>query len=122
MTKIILRMLGISISILLFVLVVCGLYRIGISCYDFGYRVYTETAMQEDSDASVLVQITEDMGASDLAKLLEEKQLVRDDKLFLLQEKLYGYSPIPGVYTLSPSMTPAQLMEGMTPEETEEQS
>ena len=117
MTKVVLRMLSISITVLLGVLVVCGLYRIGIQCYDFGYRVYTEPAVSEGDHTDVLVQITEDMEERDLAVLLEEKHLVRDSKLFFLQEKLYGYKLVPGVYTLNPSMTPSELMAGMTPEE-----
>lgn len=117
MTKVVLRMLSISITVLLGVLVVCGLYRIGIQCYDFGYRVYTEPAVSEGDHTDVLVQITEDMDEKDLAVLLEEKQLVRDSKLFFLQEKLYGYKLVPGVYTLNASMTPSELMAGMTPEE-----
>ncbi len=121
MTKVVLRVLGISISVLLGVLVVCGLYRLGIQCYDFGYRVYTEPAVSESDHTDVLVQITGDMDEKDLAELLEEKHLVRDSRLFFLQEKLYGYKPVPGVYTLSPSMTPAELMAGMTPEEPAEE-
>ena len=113
MTKVVLRMLSISIT----VLVVCGLYRIGIQCYDFGYRVYTEPAVSESDHTDVLVQITEDMDAKDLADVLEEKHLVRDSRLFFLQEKLSGYKLVPGVYTLNPSMTPSELMKGMTPEE-----
>lgn len=120
MAKVVLRMLSISITVLLGVLVVFGLYRIGIQCYDFGYRVYTEPAVSESDHTDVLVQITEDMDAKALADLLEEKHLVRDSRLFFLQEKLSGYKPVPGVYTLSPSMTPAELMAGMTPEETSE--
>ncbi len=117
MTKIVLRMLSISITVLLGVLVVCGLYKIGIQCYDFGYRVYTEPAVSENDHTDVLVQITEDMDARDLADLLEEKKLVRDSRLFFLQEKLSGYKPMPGVYTLNPSMTASELMAGMTPSE-----
>ncbi len=121
MTKIILRTLRISIGILLGILVVCGLYRIGIGCYEFGYRVYTEPAVSETDDTPVLVQITDTTDAKDLAKLLEEKHLIRDDRLFYLQEKLYGYSPVAGIYKVSATMTPAELMAAMTPEETSEE-
>jgi len=110
-------MLSISTTVLLGVLVVCGLYKIGIQCYDFGYRVYTEPAVSESDHTDVLVQITEDMDAKDLADLLEEKKLVRDSRLFFLQEKLSGYKLVPGVYTLNPSMTASELMAGMTPAE-----
>lgn len=116
MTKVVLRMLSISISVLFCVLVVCGLYRIGLQCYDFGYRVYTEPAVSADDHTDVLVQITDGMSTTDLAKLLEEKGLVRDYRLFLIQEKLMGFKLQAGAYKVSPSMTPSELMKAMTPE------
>lgn len=116
MTKVVLRMLSISISVLFCVLVVCGLYRLGLQCYDFGYRVYTEPAVSEHGGADVLVQITDDMDAAGLAKVLEDKGLVRDWRLFFIQEKLMGYKPQNGAYTVSPSMRPSELMEALTPE------
>lgn len=116
MTKVVLRMLSISISVLFCVLVVCGLYRIGLQCYDFGYRVYTEPAVSADDHTDVLVQITDGMSTTDLAKLLEEKGLVRDYRLFFIQEKLMGFKLQAGAYKVSPSMTPTELMKAMTPE------
>ena len=74
MTKIVMRVLSISITVLLGVLVVCGLYQIGLSCYDFGYRVYTEPAVSQDKGTEQIVQITEEMGTKDLAELLEEQE------------------------------------------------
>ena len=120
MTKIVMRVLSISITVLLGVLVVCGLYQIGLSCYDFGYRVYTEPAVSQAEGTEQLVQITEDMGTKDLAELLEEKGLVRDDRLFYVQAKLSGFDLIPGVYKVSTSMTARELMAAMTPVTQEE--
>ncbi len=116
MTKVVLRMLSISISVLFGVLVICGLYRLGLQCYDFGYRVYTEPAVSEQGGKDVLVQITDDMDAAELAKVLEDKGLVRDWRLFFIQEKLMGYKPQNGAYTVSTSMRPSELMAAMTPE------
>ena len=97
MTKVVLRVLSVSITVLLGVLVVCGLYQIGLKCYDFGYRVYTEPAVSKGDGVDVLVQITEDMGTDEIAELLEEKGLVRDARLFYLQAKLSGFKKEPGV-------------------------
>lgn len=120
MAKVVLRVLSISITVLFGVLVVCGLYQIGLKCYDFGYRVYTEPAVSQGSGTDALVQITDDMGTSELADLLEEKGLVRDARLFYLQAKLAGFKLKPGVYTVNTSMTASELMEAMTPSEEEE--
>lgn len=120
MTKIVLRVLSISITVLLSVLVVCGLYQIGLRCYDFGYRVYTEPAVSKGEGVDVLVQITDDMGTMEIAELLEEKGLVRDARLFYLQAKLAGYKGKTGVYKVNTSMTARELMAALVPPEEEE--
>lgn len=120
MTKVVLRVLSISISVLFGVLVVCGLYQIGLRCYDFGYRVYTEPAVSQDGGTDALVQITDDMGTGELAELLEEKGLVRDARLFYVQAKLAGFKLEPGVYTVNTSMNAREMMAAMTPTEEEE--
>lgn len=120
MTKVVLRVLSISISVLFGVLVVCGLYQIGQRCYDFGYRVYTEPAVSQDDGTDALVQITDDMGTGELAELLEEKGLVRDARLFYVQAKLAGFKLEPGMYTVNTSMTAREMMAAMTPPKEEE--
>lgn len=124
MTKVVMRVLSISLTVLICVLVVCGLYQIGLNCYDFGYRVYTEPAVSQDQGKEKLVQITETMDTKDLADSLEEKGLVRDAKLFYVQAKLAGFDLQPGVYQVSTSMTARELMDAMTPvvEEAEEEA
>ncbi|MDD7641079.1 MAG: aminodeoxychorismate lyase [bacterium] len=119
MAKVVMRVLSISITVLFCVLVVCGLYQVGLKCYDFGYRVYTEPAVSEGKGTEQIVQITEDMGTKELAELLEEKGLVRDNRLFYLQAKLSGFDLEPGVYKVSTAMTARELMAAMTPVEEE---
>ena len=119
MTKVVMRVLSISITVLFCVLVVCGLYQVGLKCYDFGYRVYTEPAVSQDGGTETLVQITEDMGTKELAATLEEKGMVRDQRLFYFQAKLSGFKLEPGVYKVSSAMTARELMAAMTPAEEE---
>jgi UPF0755 protein len=59
-----------------------------------------------------MVLVKEDMSQKEIAEMLEEKGLVRDSRLFLLQLKLSAYSGklIPGVYTLNTSMEPKEMM------------
>ena len=119
MAKVVMRVLSISITVLFCVLVVCGLYQIGLKCYDFGYRVYTEPAVSQGDGTEKIVQITEDMTTKGLAELLEEKGLVGDARLFYFQAKLSGFDLQPGVYKVSASMTARELMAAMTPTEEE---
>lgn len=120
MTKVVMRVLSISVTVLFCVLVVCGLYQVGLKCYDFGYRVYTEPAVSQGDGTDMIVQITEDMGTKELADLLQEKGLVRDARLFFVQAKLAGFKLQPGVYKVSTSMTARELLTAMTPVEEEE--
>jgi UPF0755 protein len=80
--------------------------------YEFGYRVFTETAIDEAPGKDVMVLVKEDMSQKEIAEMLEEKGLVRDSRLFLLQLKLSAYSGklVPGVYTLNTSMEPKEMM------------
>ena len=119
MAKVVMRVLSISITVLFCVLVVCGLYQVGLKCYDFGYRVYTEPAASQGQGTEQIVQITEDMGTKELAELLEEKGLVRDARLFFFQAKLSGFDLQPGVYKVSTAMAARELMAAMTPVEEE---
>lgn len=115
MMKVVLRILNVSITILCGVLIVCALYYVGLSSYNFGYRVYTEPAVAEGNGQSMLVQVTDDMSLKMLAEVLEEKGLIRDAKLFYLQATLCKFEPGMGSYKLKTSMTASQMMETMTP-------
>lgn len=88
---------------------------LGTTGYDFGYRVFTEAAIDNPPGKDVLVQVSEDTSERELGKILEEKGLVRDSRLFYLQLKLSAYSGkiIPGVYTLNTSMTPKEMIVAM---------
>lgn len=119
MAKIVMHVVSISITVLFCVLVVCGLCRVGLKSYDFGYRVYTEPAVSQGKGTEQIVQIKEDMGTKELAELLEEKGLVQEARLFYLQAKLSGFDLQPGVYKVSTSMTARELMAAMTPAEEE---
>lgn len=112
----------IAFSVMVVLLIVYGgvhLCRVG---YDYGYRLFTEPAVDEAPGTDMMVQVKADMSASDIAEMLEEKGLVRDSSLFCIQMKLSSFDKKikPGVYTLNTSMKPKELMAAMVPrEETE---
>lgn len=128
MNKIVFRFVSISFSVLIFLLIVIGLIKAGTYCYDFGYRIFTEGAVEAAPGRDVVVQITEDMSGLDIGGELEEKGLINDKLLFFVQLKLSAYADDinPGVYTLNTSMEPREMMEAMSLEkedtETEEES
>lgn len=124
LNKVVFKFVSISFSILVALLVVVGLVELGSYCYDFGYRVFTETPVDEAPGKDVVVSVTADMSEHDIGKMLEEYGLVRDGNLFLAQLKLSAYSGDlkPGVYTLNTSMTGKDMilvMAAETEEDTE---
>ena len=106
-------------TILIILVVIFGTIRMCRTGYDYGYRLFTETAVDEAPGRDILVQVDDDMSAGEIGKALEERGLIRDAKLFWLQLKLSAYSKRikPGMYTLNTSMTPKEMMIAMSPQE-----
>ena len=106
------RFVRIAFSLLVVLIVVYIGVRLCVTSYDFGYRVFTEEAMDSGEGEDVLIQIKEGMSGYDIGAALEEKGLVRNARLFSIQLVLFEYadSMEPGVYTLSTSMSPKEIM------------
>ena len=119
--KLVLRFVSISFSVLVILLVLIGFVKVGTYCYDFGYRIFTEEAIDEEPGRDVVIQITDDMSGMDIAKELENKGLIQDARLFYVQLKVSAYSKKinPGVYTLNTSMQARDMMVVMSKEQEE---
>lgn len=117
--KLVLRFVSISFSVLVILLVLIGFVKVGTYCYDFGYRIFTEEAIDEEPGRDVIVQITDDMSGMDIAKELKDKGLIQDARLFYVQLKVSAYSKKinPGVYTLNTSMQARDMMVEMSKEQ-----
>ena len=115
-SKIVLKIVGTMLSLLITVLVVVGLFRAGEWAYGFGYRVFTESAVESAPGTDKSVTISSDMSAKEIGNLLEEKGLIRDANLFVAQLKLSSYADDlkSGTYTLNTSMTAKEMMQVMS--------
>ncbi len=113
--KTLFRIIKIASTVLVVLVVVVGTLRASMVAFDFGYRVFTEPAIEEKPGTSVVVTIEESMEAMDIAECLFENGLVRDANLFWLQYQLSAYKSdiLPGTYALNTSMTPKELMVEM---------
>ena len=122
--KAVFRFLNISVSVLIIVVVILGIYKLGHFAYSFGYRVFTEDSVDVAPGKDRVVLISGDMSGSDIGEVLEDKGLINDSKLFLAQLKLSAYSDDlkPGTYTLNTSMTTREMIAimGAGVEDTEE--
>lgn len=116
--KALFRFIKVAFTIMVILLVVYAFTRLGRTAYDFGYRVFTEPAMEKEPGRDVLVQVDTGTSGKELGETLENKGLVRDANLFTIQLKLSAYSHKlkPGVYTLNTSMSPKEMMVAMSTE------
>lgn len=108
-------MAGTVIKIAIGVLIVVGVYNLSAGAYDFGYRIFYETPIDEDPGYTITVSITDGKSVAEIGKILEEKGLIRDSRLFVFQEFFSSYHGDlkPGSYELSTAMTPDEMMGAM---------
>lgn len=114
-----LTVLSIALKIVIYAVIIMGVYRLGTMAFNYGHSIFDEEAV--DPKPGRTIEVTVEPGASvgEIAKLLEEKGLVEDWRLFYLQAKLSKYSDTmkSGPYTLSTAMLPSEMMAVMSGEE-----
>lgn len=107
------------VKIVAVVVIVMLIYKYALVAYDFGYRVFAEKPVSTPERAKTIsISITEDATAMDIGKVLEEKGLINDARLFFVQELLSGHHDElkPGIYELSSDMTPEEMIKVLTAE------
>lgn len=121
LNKVVLKFVHVSFSVLVALLVVVGLMKLGMFCYEFGYRMFTETAVDEAPGTDKEVTIPDGAGGYQIARQLKKEGLIRDEKLFFAQLKLSAYASKlkAGTYTLNTSMTSKEIMAFLASESTE---
>ena len=115
-SNLIMAVLGAIFRVVVAIAAVYIIYQGAILCYNYGYRIFTEPAVSAGEGRTVTVAITDDMSPKEIGQLFENKGLVRDARLFMLQYYLSEYvkDVKPGVFDLSTSMTAEEMMEAMT--------
>ena len=93
--------------------------------YEYGYRVFTEEPVSQGEGRTISVSVEEPVSAKDVGEMLEQRGLIRDANLFVIQELLSeNHGKIqPGIYDLSTAMTAEEMLDVMAanaPEEGEE--
>ena len=98
------------------------IYNGAMTCYDYGYRSFTETPVSAGEGRTITVAVTEEMSPTDIGELFQTKGLVRDARLFTLQYYLSEYRKDvePGIFDLSTSMTAEEMMAVMAGDGDEE--
>lgn len=116
-----LTVLSITLRIVVTALVAMLMMRLGEEAYRYGHSVFRTEALDPEPGRQVPVSIGKGDSVSDVSKLLEQKGLVEDWKLFYIQVRLSKYykTIVPGEYILTTAMAPKQMMavmSGISPE------
>ncbi len=105
--------------ILVIVLLITVIFFVVGKMYRFGYGLFSQEAVDEAPGKEVKVLITENMSNDTVAKLFEQKGLVKDASVFGIQIRFFtssSYKVMPGEYTLNTSMTPRELIKSICDE------
>lgn len=104
------------IKVIVIAVVVMFVFRTATTAYDFGYKVFADKPVSVSGGRTITVGIAESASVKDIAQMLEEKGLIEDAKLFVVQELLSAYHGeiLPGIYDLSTSMTAEEMLAVMS--------
>ncbi|MBD5500194.1 MAG: endolytic transglycosylase MltG [Lachnospiraceae bacterium] len=111
------------IKVVVVAAIVMFVLRTSTEAYNFGYKVFADEPVSASGGRTITVGIAEDADIKDIAEMLEEKGLIEDAKLFIMQEFLSAYHKKikPGIYDLNTSMTAEEMLSVMsTSQEAEE--
>lgn len=114
---------GTILKMLVTALIIVLIYLGAMKTYEFGYAIFADEPKSLGNGKTASVTILADSGVMEIGKILEEKNLIEDAKLFYFQEyfSMYHKGIQPGVYELDSAMTPDAMLKIMAAEpETEE--
>ncbi|MCR5486031.1 MAG: endolytic transglycosylase MltG [Lachnospiraceae bacterium] len=122
--RILVSVINLAVRLAILVAVFILVKRVCLTAYDYGFRVFSETPVTVGEGMDRTVEIPMGSSALDIGEILQESGLVRDSKLFFIQETLSSYRGDlkPGTYTLNTSMTAEEMMEVMSGREEKEDS
>lgn len=110
------------IKIVFLVFAATYIMRAATAAYDYGYRIFTEAPVSLGEGRTISVSVQEPVSPREVGEMLEERGLIRDANLFVIQELLsenHGKMQ-PGIYDLSTAMTAEEMMDVMAADALEE--
>ncbi|MCB5712296.1 endolytic transglycosylase MltG [Lactonifactor longoviformis] len=109
--------------ILLYVCVIFAIIYVGKTAYSFGYDIFNQVPVSQGEGKDVTVVIKDGTSVYKIGKILKNKGLIDDGKVFVVQEKLSNYKDKlqAGTYILNTSQTADEMMAILARENTEGQ-
>ncbi|SCP95956.1 endolytic transglycosylase MltG [Anaerobium acetethylicum] len=120
--KVVNAVLSISFHIIISALVIIGIFVCAKEAYSFGTAIFSDRGVEEAPGTDVNITVAEGASTISIGRMLQEKGLVEDFKLFYVQAKVSKYSGKikPGDYTLNTSMSAEKMLSVMSGEIPEE--
>ena len=112
-------------KVVLFTFLIMYIFRTATLAYDYGYRVFTEPPLSFGEGRIISVYIEDGSSALEVGEMLQDKGLIRDGRLFMVQELLSEHHGKiqPGIYDLNTTMTAQEMLEVIAQEpETDEET
>ncbi|MCH5275394.1 MAG: endolytic transglycosylase MltG [Lachnospiraceae bacterium] len=122
--QMVMAVLGMIFKVAVTIIVVFFVYKAALVAYDYGYRIFQETPVSAAPGIDVEVDITVGKSPLQIGEILEQKGLIRDAKLFYIQNLLSKYKDKlqAGTYVLNTSMTMEEMMAVMSVESSESET
>ncbi len=122
------QMIGATVELIfkvvIFVCIVMFIFRTSVTAYNYGFRVFAEEPMSLGEGRTISVYVENVDSVKEIGKMLQERGLIRDANLFVIQEFLsenHGKLQ-PGIYDLNTTMTSQEMIAVMAAQpETEEE-
>lgn len=110
------------IKVVALIFIASYIIKAATAAYDYGYRIFTEAPVSLGEGRVISVSVEEPVSVKDVGQMLEERGLIRDANLFVIQELLSeDHGKIqPGIYDLSTSMTAQEMVAVMAEDAPEE--
>ncbi len=112
----------ISYKMIILALIVMLVYYVGGAAFRFGVSIFNESSMDDPAMARTkTVTIPDDPSIKEVAKALDDAELVDGTLLFTIQAMLSNYSKyfVGGTFELNTGMTPTEIMAAITEESRE---
>lgn len=100
-------------KIVLSAAVIIVVFKLAVSAYDFGFQLFADIPIDEEGNGrTVNVIISENQDSMEVGQMLEEKGLIRDAKMFYIQEMLSDYKDMitAGSYELNTAMSIEEML------------
>ncbi len=121
--RILLGVINLAVRLCILAAVCVIIKKVCVLSYEYGYRVFSEAPITEGEGVDKDIEIPMGSSALEIGEILQKSGLIRDSKLFFIQELLSSYRGDlkPGTYTLNTSMTAEEMMRVMSGEAAKEE-